>query len=84
MGTVVKLDGYQGRYADIAEAGVREGLAFGLLVGDEGLLCLTGSERDLEPHERLLGLVDREVEVFGVLVNGSDMPVVQVTVSRLP
>ena len=31
-----------------------------------------------------LGLVDREVEIFGVLVDGTDMAVVQVTVSRVP
>ena len=29
-------------------------------------------------------LVDREVEIFGVLVDGTDMAVVQVTVSRVP
>ena len=82
-GTVVALDGYRGRYAHIAEAGVRAGIALGLLAGDEGLLCLTGSERDLEPFERLRGLVGRDVEIFGVLADGTDMPVVQVTVSRI-
>ena len=84
MGTVVALEGYRGRYADIAEAGVREGLTLGLLAGDEGLLCLTASERDLEPYARLRGLVGRGVEIFGVLVDGTDMAVVQVTVSRVP
>ena len=84
MGTVVELDGYQGLYAHIAEAGVRAGHTLGLLAGNEGLLCLTASERDLEPYARLLGLVDREVEIFGVLVDGTDMAVVQVTVSRVP
>jgi len=49
MGTVVELDGYQGLYAHIAEAGVRAGHTLGLLAGNEGLLCLTASERDLEP-----------------------------------
>ena len=83
-GTVVALAGYVGRYAHIAEAGMHEGHRLGLVAGDEGLLCLTASERDLEPYERLLGLVGREVEIFGVLVDGTDMPVVQVTVSRIP
>ena len=83
-GTVVALTGYQGPYARFAEAGVHEGHRLGLVAGDEGFLCLTASERDLEPYERLLGLVGREVEIFGVLVVGTDMPVVQVTVSRIP
>ena len=84
MGTVVTLAGYRGEYARIAEAGVRNGLALGLLAGDEGLLCLTASQRDLDPYERLVGLVGRDVEIFGVLADGTDMPVVQVTVSRVP
>ena len=84
MGTVVALVGYQGPYARFAEAGVREGHQLGLVAGNEGFLCLTASERDLEPFERLLGLVGREVEIFGVLVDGTDMPVVQVTVFRMP
>lgn len=63
---------------------MRAGHTLGLLAGNEGLLCLTASERDLEPYARLLGLVDREVEIFGVLVDGTDMAVVQVTVSRVP
>ena len=84
MGTVVALDGYRGRYARIAEAGVRNGLTLGLLAGDEGLLCLTASERDLEPYERLRRLAGRTVEIFGVLRDGTDMPVVEVTVSRVP
>ena len=83
-GRVVALTGYQGPYARFAEAGVHEGHRLGLVAGDEGLLCLTASERDLEPYERLLGLVGSEVEIFGVLVDGTDMPVVQVTVSRIP
>ena len=83
-GRVVALTGYQGPYARFAEAGVHEGHRLGLVAGDEGLLCLTASERDLESYERLLGLVGREVEIFGVLVDGTDMPVVQVTVSRIP
>ena len=84
MGTVVRLAGYRGEYAGIAEAGVRDGLAYGLLVGDEGLLCRTSSERDLDPYERLLGLVGRDVEIFGVLADGTDMAVVQVTGSGIP
>ena len=48
------------------------------------MLCLTPSDRDVEPYERLLGLVGRQVEIFGVLVDGTDMPLVQVTVSRIP
>ncbi len=84
MGTVVALVGYQGPYARFAEAGVREGHQLGLVAGNEGFLCLTASERDLEPYQRLLGLIGREVEVFGVLVDGIDMAVVQVTVSRIP
>ena len=83
-GRVVALTGYQGPYARFAEAGVHEGHRLGLVAGDEGLLCLTASERDLEPYERLLGLFGSEVEIFGVLVDGTDMPVVQVTVSRIP
>ena len=65
---------------------MRAGHTLGLLVTarDEGLLCLTASERDLEPYERLQGLVGREAEIFGVLADGTDMPVVQVTVSRVP
>ena len=59
------------------------GIALGLLAGDEGLLCLTRSERDGEPFERLRGLVGSDVEIFGVLADGTDMPVVQVTVSRV-
>ena len=83
MGTVVALDGYRGPYAHIAEAGLRAGHALGLLAGDEGLLCLTASARDLAPYQRLRGLVGRAVEIFGVLADGTDMPVVQVTVSRI-
>ena len=78
------LAGYVGRYAHIAEAGMHEGHTFGLVAGDEGLLCLTGSESDMEPYERLRGWVGRDVEIFGVLADGTDMPVVQVTVSRIP
>jgi len=81
-GTVVELAAYQGRYAHIAEVGLREGHTLGLLAADEGMLCLTASERDLEPFERLRGLVGRDVEIFGWLVDGTDMPVVQVTASR--
>ncbi len=62
---------------------MRDGLTFGLLAGDEGLLCLTASQRDREPYARLDGLVGRDVEIFGVLTDGTDMPVVQVTVSRM-
>ena len=82
-GTVVALDGYRGPYAHIAEAGLRAGHALGLLAGDEGLLCLTVSARDLAPYQRLRGLVGRDVQIFGVLADGTDMPVVQVTVSRI-
>ena len=84
MGTLVALEDYEGQFRPIAEAGVRMGLTMGLLSGDEGLLCLIASERDLEPYERLRGLVGRDVEIFGVLADGTDMPVVQVTVSRVP
>ena len=62
---------------------MHEGHTFGLVAGDEGLLCLTGSESDMEPYERLRGWVGRDVEIFGVLADGTDMPVVQVTVSRI-
>ena len=50
---------------------MHDGHRLWLVAGDEGLLCLTASERDLEPYERLLGLVGREVEIFGVLVDGT-------------
>ena len=83
MGTVVALDAHRGPHAHIAEAGLRAGHALGLVAGDEGLLCLTASARDLAPYERLRGLVGRDVEIFGVLADGTDMPVVQVTVSRI-
>lgn len=82
MGTVVALDRYEGPYAHIAAAGVRDGYTLGLLAGAEGLVCLTASERDREPYRRLEGLVGSEVEIFGVLANSSDSPLVQVTVSR--
>ena len=84
MGTVVALVGYQGPYARFAEAGVDEGHSLGLVAGVDGLICLAPSQRDLDPYKQLLGLVGREVEIFGVLVEGTDMPVVQVTVSRIP
>jgi hypothetical protein len=56
MGTVVELVAYQGRYGHIAEAGAHEGHTLGLLIDDEeGLLCLTVSERDWAPYEWLAG-----------------------------
>ena len=83
MGTVVALAGYVGRYARIAESGVHEGHTLGL-ESDEGLLCLAVSERDPEPYARLRTLVGSHVELFGVLADGADMPLVHVTVSRIP
>ena len=55
-GSVVELAGYQGRYAHVAEAGRRAGHTIGLLVAaDEGMLCLTATERDAAPFDRLAG-----------------------------
>ena len=69
MGTVVALVGYQGPYARFAKAGVDEGHSLGLAAGEEGFLCLTASQGDLGPYDRLLGLVGREVEIIGVFIS---------------
>ena len=85
MGTVVELVGYQGRYGHIAEAGAHEGHTLGLLIDDEeGLLCLTASERDRAPYEWLAGRLGSHVEIFGVQDEETGVRVVQVTVSRIP
>ena len=82
-GTVETLDGYQGPNAQIVAAGVRAGYSLGLLAGGEGLLCLT-SAGDPAPYALLHGLEGREVEVYGVLASGTDMPLVQVTAIHIP
>ena len=76
------LQEYEGRFRSIAEAGVRMGFTIGLLSGNEGLLCLTPSLSDLVPFEQLAQWIGSEVEIFGVLADGTDIPVVNVTVSR--
>jgi len=85
MGTVVELVGYQGRYGHIAEAGAHEGHTLGLLIDDEeGLLCLTASERDRAPYEWLAARLVSHVEIFDVQDEETGVRVVQVTVSRIP
>ncbi len=83
-GTVVTLDGYRGAHAQIAAAGVRAGYTVGLLAGDEGLLCLTASAGDPAPYAGLQALVGRTIEVFGMLADGTDMPLIEVTATYLP
>jgi hypothetical protein len=79
-GTVVTLTGYQGPHAHIAAAGVSAGHRVGLLAEDGGLVCLAAAD-DPEPYAQLLGLVGLGVKIFGILADGTDMPLVQVTVS---
>jgi hypothetical protein len=83
-GTVVELVGYRGRDAPIAKAGAQQGHTLGLLVDDEGLLCLTASEQDGAPYGRLRESLGRRVEIVGVLAGGTDLPVVQVIASSSP
>lgn len=84
IGTVVSLAAYDGRYSRVAEAGMRDGHTLGLLAGDEGLICLVAFDGDARPFERLGSLVGRDVEIFGVLSADTEMPLVEVTVSRIP
>jgi hypothetical protein len=81
-GTVVSLQDYAGRFRAVADAGVRAGLTVGLLSDDEGLLCLTSSTSDPTAFQQLVRSVGSDVEIFGVLAVGTEMPLVYVTVSR--
>ena len=82
MGTVVTLDDYDGPFGHIAAAGLRDGHTLGLVAGSEGLLCLTASS-DEAPYRQLDAWVGDEVEIFGVLADGTETPLVRVTVARV-
>jgi len=83
VGTVVNLDDYEGPFEHIAESGLREGHTLGLVAGSEGLLCLTASSHQA-PYRQLDAWVGDEVEIFGVLAASTDIPLVRVTISRIP
>ena len=64
-----------------APVGFREALFRGL-AEDGGLVCLAAAD-DPGPYAQLLGLVGLGVKIFGMLADGTDMPLVQVTVSLI-
>ncbi len=81
VGRVVRLLDYSGPHWVVANAGLDEGLTYGLITDYAGLICLSRAPTDPKPHDGLDALVGRETQVLGITEDVDGMVVVGVTLS---
>ncbi len=79
---MVRLVEYRGPHVLVANAGLDDGLTYGLITNFAGLICLTPDGTNREPHDALEAFVGRETEILGITEELGSMVVVAVTVSR--
>ena len=82
IGRVVSLDEYEGPDAGTARAAVDRGHTLGIVTELDALVCLTRDAQNPEHYERVVTLLGKRAEVFGLLTEENGLSVVQVTLCR--